>query len=316
MTPQISVIMSAYNSSDSIERAISSILDQTFSDFELIIIDDGSTDNTVEIIRSITDERIKLFQLEHSGLPTALNYGVSQANSEIIVRHDSDDWSSSDRFAQQVKYLEDDSELDLVASWHNIVGSDGTHFGLKQSATDDADLKKMLARRSPFCHGAVAVRKSALERVGGYNVAMLYSQDYDLWLRMAAEGMKFTCIPKPLYNYSITPESIAKGWYKMANAEAIRRNALQPEHLRNYAVTGVPVISKRRTASLWNYAIGSISLDDGQRGKAAKYFLRSFAGDPFFWQALVKLGIAMVPMSLANLIIRKVKSRQESTRSI
>jgi len=307
--------MSAYNSSDSIERAISSILDQTFSDFELIILDDGSTDNTVEVIHSFSDKRIKLFQLEHAGLPTALNYGISQANGEIIVRHDSDDWSSSDRFARQVKCLEDDSELDLVASWHNVVDSDGTHFGLKQTATDDAALKKMLVRRSPFCHGAVAVRKSALERVGGYDVAMLYSQDYDLWLRMATEGMKFACIPKPLYNYSITPESIAKGWYKMANAEAIRRNALQPGHLRNYSVSGVPVISKRRTASLWNYAIGSISLDDGQRGKAAKYFSRSFAGDPFFWQALVKLGIAMVPMSLANLIIRKIKSRQESTRS-
>jgi glycosyltransferase involved in cell wall biosynthesis len=307
--------MSAYNSSDSIERAISSILNQTFADFELIIIDDGSTDSTAEIIRSISDERIRFFQLEHSGLPTALNYGISQAKSEIIVRHDSDDWSSSDRFEQQVNYLEEDGELDLVASWHNVVDSDGNHFGLKQTATDDAALKKMLARRSPFCHGAVAVRKSALERVGGYDVAMLYSQDYDLWLRMAAEGMKFACIPKPLYNYSITPESIAKGWSKMANGEAIRRNAVLPEHLRNYSVSGVPAIGKRRTASLWNYAIGSISLDDGQRWKAAKYFLRSFAGNPFFWQALIKLGIATIPMRLANLIIRKVKSRQESTRS-
>jgi GT2 family glycosyltransferase len=307
--------MSAYNSSDSIERAISSILNQTFTDFELIVLNDGSTDDTEEKILSFNDERIRYFSLDHAGLPKALNYGVAQAKSEIIVRHDSDDWSSSDRFALQVKCLTDDNGLDLVASWHNVVDIDGKHFGLKQSATDDVALKKMLRRRSPFCHGAVAVRKSALERVGGYNEAMLYSQDYDLWLRMAAEGMKFACIPAPLYNYSITPESIAKGWSKMANGEAIRKNAVLPEHLRNYSVSGVPAMSERRTASLWNYAIGSISLDDGQRGKAAQYFLRSFAGNPFFWQALVKLGLAMMPMSLANSIIRKLKSRRESTSS-
>ena len=309
MAPQLSVIMSAYNSSETIERAIASILNQSFSDFELIVMNDGSTDDTEEKILSIADERIKYHPLDHSGLPRALNFGVSQAVSEIMVRHDSDDWSEPDRLARQIRCLEKDKDLALVASWHNVVDIDGKYLGLKPTASDDAAIKKMLRWRNPFCHGSVAVRKSALEQVGGYNEALLFTQDYDLWLKMAASGMKFSCIPAPLYNYSITPDSIAKGWQKLGYAKKIRLNALQPDDHQNFSVTDLSAVGKRRTEALWFYAIGSLALGDGDRRRALVYFLKSLLKNPLHWHAYLKIGAALLPAAAANLVFDLVKKR-------
>lgn len=306
--------MSAYNSSELIERAIKSILDQSFSSFELIILDDGSTDDTVEKIRSFSDERIRFFQLEHSGLPTALNYGVARSESEVIIRHDSDDWSEPDRFALQMQRLDEYDELALVASWHNVVEADGNLLGLKPTAVDDVGLKQMLARRSPFCHGSVAMRKSALAEMGGYNEALLFSQDYDLWLRMAAAKMKFACIASPLYNYSVTPESIAKGWSKLSNASAIRANAIGLESMPDFAVTGAPPIGKRRTEALWYYAVGSLALENGNRRTALLSFSRSLAKDPRFWRSAARMALTLIPRVLANRLQDAAKKRLESRK--
>ena len=169
MTPKLSVIMSAYNSSETIGRAMNSILNQSFSDFELVVLNDGSTDDTESKILSFDDDRIRYHRLDHAGLTKALNFGISEAQGAIIVRHDSDDWSESDRFAKQVEVLDGNPDVSLVSSWHNVVDVEGNYLGKKPTADNDVSLKRMLRRRNPFCHGTVAVRKSVLEAVGGYN---------------------------------------------------------------------------------------------------------------------------------------------------
>jgi len=307
MPPQLSVVMSTFNSSRTIERAIGSILNQTFSDFELIIMNDGSTDDTESKILAFTDERIKYHSLVHGGLTRALNFGVLQASAKILARHDSDDWSEPDRFGTQLRCFEEDCELSVVASWHNVVESNGRYLGLKSTATDDGGIKKMLRRRNPFCHGSTAIRKSAFEITGGYDEALLFSQDYDLWLRMAAKGSKFMCIAKPLYNYSISPESIAKGWYKLGYAKDVRHNALQPDERQKFSVDSLPEIGKRRTESLWYYAIGSLALDDGNRRRSIRYFLRCLFKNPLFLHAYFKCMMALLPTVIAQLIDRSVK---------
>lgn len=309
MAAQLSVIMSAFNSSKTIERAINSILSQSFSDFELIVLNDGSTDETEEKILSYSDERIKYHPLGHSGLTGALNFGLSLAEAEIIVRHDSDDWSEPDRLARQMRSFREDGDLSLVSSWHNVVDVNGNYLGLKPTASDDRSLKKMLRWRNPFCHGTVAVRKSSLDQVGGYNEALLFSQDYDLWLRMAAGGMKFFCIPEPLYNYSITPESIARGWLKLGYAKKIRLNALLPEDQQSFAVAALPAVGTRRTDSLWYYALGSLALDDGRRGRALAFFLKSLLINPLLWHASLKIGAALLPAAAAKRVFNIVKKR-------
>jgi glycosyltransferase involved in cell wall biosynthesis len=314
MAAKLSVIMSAYNSSETIERAITSILGQTFSDFELIVLNDGSTDETEEKVLAFSDERITYLRLEHAGLTKALNLGIAQAQGDIIVRHDSDDWSESDRFAKQVLCFENDDDLSLVASWHNVVDDEGVYLGLKSTAADDESLKSMMRWRNPLCHGSVAVRKSALEAMGGYNEQLLFSQDYDLWLRMAARGMKFACIAEPLYNYSITPDSIARGWIKLSYAKNIRQNVSEPRVSQGFAITGITAVGKRKTESLWNYALGSLALDDGRRRTAFIYFMKSLLKNPRNWHAIAKMGLALLPATVAESIFSGAKNRLEGKK--
>ena len=311
MAPKLSVIMSAYNSSETIERAMSSILDLSFSDFELVVLNDGSTDDTEAKILSFDDDRIKYHRLDHAGLTKALNFGVSLAEAEIIVRHDSDDWSEPNRFTKQVELLDSHPDLALVSSWHNVVDLEGKYLGQKPTAGDDGSLKRMLRRRNPFCHGTVMVRKSAFETVGGYNEDLLFSQDYDLWLRMAGAGIKFACIPEPLYNYSITPDSIAKGWLKLGYAKDIRRSVGDSSGQQGFAVTSLSTVGERETQSLWFYALGSLALEDGRRGRALSYFVRSVLANPLRWQAYFKAGTAFLPITLNRFIVGRVKSLME-----
>lgn len=312
MAPQLSVIMSAYNSSDTIERAVRSILDQSFTDFELIVMNDGSTDDTEAKILSYSDERIQYYKLEHAGLTRALNFGLSRAVGEIIARHDSDDWSEPERFSIQMQSFIENDECDLIASWHNVVDTAGNYLGRKRTPLDDESLKNMLTWRNPFCHGSVAIRKSVLDQVGGYNESLLYSQDYDLWVRLEASGAKFSCVPEALYNYSISPESIAKGWLKLGNQKRLRANALLPADQRKYSITQLSSVGNRRSVSLWHYAIGSLALDDGHHRRATLHFLRSLASDPLNWRALVKIGTAFLPRSGADNFYRRVKTRRGS----
>lgn len=314
MTPKLTVIMSAYNSSDTIQRAISSILSQSFSEFELIILNDGSTDDTETKIFTFLDERIKYFALDHSGLTKALNFGLSKARTNFIFRHDSDDWSEPSRFTTQMALLTENPQLGVVASWHNVVDSAGEYLGCKRIPTDDASLKRMLRWRNSFCHGSVAMRKSTIDQVGKYNESLLFSQDYDLWVRLASAGVKFACVPEALYNYSISPDSIAKGWHKLANQEHIRQNALLPISQRNYSISEIPTTGSRRTNSLWYYALGSLALDEGRRLRATRNFLRSLMKDPFEWRALLKMGTTLLPRSARNMIFGSVKRWKESVR--
>lgn len=309
--PKLSVVMSAYNSSETIERAMNSILNQTFSDFELIVLNDGSTDQTEAKILAFSDERIKYHRLDHAGLTKALNLGVSIAEGTIIVRHDSDDWSELDRFKKQAEILDENPDVAIVSSWHNVTDVEGNYLGQKPTAADDYSLKKMLRRRNPFCHGSVAVRKTAIEAVAGYNEDLLYSQDYDLWLRMAAAGFEFACIPEPLYNYSITPDSIAKGWSKLTYAKDIRNSVMEPGETDTFSVTGIAAISPRRTNSLWNYALGSLALDDGRRMQAVTYFTKSLVNLPFQSHAYLKLGAALLPGAVTGYFVRRIKAGME-----
>lgn len=294
--------MAAFNSGKTVERAINSILDQSFTDFELIILNDGSTDDTEEVVGRFSDERIRYFKLEHAGLTKALNYGLEQATGQIIARHDSDDWSESERFKLQMRCFDEDSSRDLVATWHNVVDSEGEYLGQKKTPSDHSSLIQMLRSRNPFCHGTVAVRKASLDAVGGYNESLLYSQDYDLWVRLEASGAKFYCVPAVLYNYSISPASIAKGWVKLANQKALRENALLPPDRREYSITSVPAIGHRRTQSLWHYAVGSLAVDDGRRIAAATSYIRSLTHDPLNWRALIRIGTIFIPSSGLNIL--------------
>jgi glycosyltransferase involved in cell wall biosynthesis len=184
--PKVSIVMPAYNEEKRIGRAIDSILSQSFEDFELIIINDGSSDNTENIIKEYQkkDERIILISQENSGVAKALNVGINIAKGEYIARMDADDISDKERLKIQVKFLDENPRIAMVGSWGYIVDEYKCRkLEVKLPCKYEA-IKRFLIRDNAFIHTSVMLRRSVLEEVGYYRDIRAF-EDYDLWIRIA-----------------------------------------------------------------------------------------------------------------------------------
>jgi glycosyltransferase involved in cell wall biosynthesis len=182
--PKISVIMSVYNGEKYLREAIESILNQTITDFEFIIVNDGSTDKSLEIIQSFDDERIKIINNEKNiGLTTSLNKALKEAKGEYIARQDADDISLPNRFEEQLKYFEKHSEVVLLGTMAYLIDKKEKIVG-KRVVLAKPSLKDIF-KDNPFIHGSVMFKKEIVNHLGGYNELIRYSQDYELWLRIA-----------------------------------------------------------------------------------------------------------------------------------
>lgn len=200
--PDISVLMSVFNGQKYLADAIESILAQTHSRFEFIIVDDGSRDVSREIILkyAATDSRIVPVLLEcNAGLAAALNKGLAMAKADVIARMDCDDRALPHRLATQLKHMNDLS-LDLVGSLVYRIDDKGKRFGVKKLPTDFKEIEKILPKKNCFIHPSVIFKKRLIDRVGGYSEGFLNSQDYDLWLRILPE-YKLGNVPEYLLEY-------------------------------------------------------------------------------------------------------------------
>jgi glycosyltransferase involved in cell wall biosynthesis len=181
--------MAVYNGECYLRETIDSILAQTSQDFEFLIINDGSTDSTQEIIQSYGDPRIRLVDNEHNlGLTRSLNKGLQLAKGEFIARQDGDDVSEPERLAKQVAFLETHPEVALVGTWYKEIDAQGKPISDGNLPCDYTQIRWHLLFYCPFVHSAVMLRKSAvLEKIGFYNEALSYSMDYELWQRIARD---------------------------------------------------------------------------------------------------------------------------------
>ncbi|MGG1593052.1 glycosyltransferase family 2 protein [Terribacillus saccharophilus] len=206
--PKITVLMSAYNSEKTIVLALESILSQTFEDFEIIIVNDGSTDKTLEIISSYKDKRIRIINNESNyGLIHSLNLGIKKANGDYVARMDADDIANPDRLLKQLNILEKQKDIDIVSS--NVrMFSDKFKF-IKKNTVSSASLEKLrteLLFQNRIFHPTVMIRSSLLK---GYNYLSehLYCEDYGLWQRLI-KNHKFIIQDEILLNYRMTSSSI------------------------------------------------------------------------------------------------------------
>lgn len=182
-TPVVSVIMSIYNGANYLVQAIDSILTQTFPDFEFLIINDGSTDNTRELIESYSDPRIVLINQDNMGLTKSLNKGIQLSKGEYIARMDADDISAADRLKTQVEFMEYNSDVAVCGSWVNTFGD--TDSVWRYPTTHDEICSRQLFSNT-VVHSSVMIRSSALkESKLLYDEKYLRSQDYDLWVRLS-----------------------------------------------------------------------------------------------------------------------------------
>ena len=203
-SPAISVAMSVYNGADFLAEAIESILAQSFTDFELLILNDGSTDGSGAIIDDYAkrDARIRALHQPNQGLIGALNQLIDEARAPLIARMDSDDIALPERFARQIEFLNAHPDYGVIGTWTTDIDSKGNAFPLGggDHPTSHAEFITFSEATSPLCHPSVMMRRDAVRAVGGYHRAFHHCEDYDLWLRLAHIS-KLCSLPERLLKY-------------------------------------------------------------------------------------------------------------------
>lgn len=207
---KISVILSVYNCEKYIREAVNSILQQTFRDFELIIINDYSTDSTKNIIFSFNDPRIVYIENKTNiGLTKSLNKGLSMAKGEYVARMDADDVAFPQRLEEQLKYMESYKDVALAGSFAVLIDENGSAIRKIKLPADFAALKFELLFNNALIHSTIFFRKKAIIQSGGYNEDFKCAQDYELYTRLATRSI-ITNIPKYLLKLRIHKDSISK----------------------------------------------------------------------------------------------------------
>lgn len=209
--PAISVLLPVYNGAQYLAESIDSILGQTWQDFELIIINDGSKDESQEIIQSYSDSRIRYFEHENIGLAATLNRGIGLAKGHFIARQDQDDVSAPDRFASQIGYLEANPRCGMVGTWAEIWCDRLKTERLLCHPLDNVVLQFHLVFDNPFVHSSVMLRREIFDVVGGYSTdcSRQPPEDYELWSRVA-RCCEVGNIPEILVVYREVPHSMSR----------------------------------------------------------------------------------------------------------
>ncbi|PPQ43390.1 glycosyltransferase family 2 protein [Rhodopseudomonas palustris] len=234
--PKVSVIMPVRDGERWVAEAIRSVQSQTFRDFELLVIDDGSADATPAILAeaAAADPRIFVLTQHRDGLVAGLNRGLAAARAPLIARLDADDIALPDRLARQVDYMTTHPAVVLLGGWATIVDENGQPKG-RDMRPNPNDLRATLMKKSPFIHPTVMFRAEAARRVGGYHAAFEAGEDYDFWLRLADIG-EVAILPELLIRYrehsaSVTRTRQLRQIYsaRLAKLAAAARQAGQPD---------------------------------------------------------------------------------------
>lgn len=216
--PLVSFVVLSYNYEEHIRTALRSILDQTFADFEVVVVDDRSRDGSLDSIRSFDDPRIRLIQNERNlGGSASFNRGVAAARGRWIVNLDADDWIEPDKIEIQLGAVQEDPSLDIVATWVRFVDETGDRH---PRATE---LEEIVNREHPLntvgawigtnlvCRSSTMVRRSLYTEIGGSDPDMVRAPDYELWTRALAHGYRFGTIAKHLTNYRLHTRGVTHG---------------------------------------------------------------------------------------------------------
>jgi len=213
-TPMVSVVMSVHNGMAYLSEAVESILEQTFRDFEFIVVDDGSTDDSHRLLKRYAAEDARMLvirQEKNSGVAEARNQAIARARGEFIASQDADDISLPERLEAQVAYLRQHPAVGLLGTWPEFVDAEAKPLEAARypRISDNAGLQAQLLDTNCFCAGTVMVRRHLLETVGGYDQGLAPSEDYDLWLRLA-EVTRLANVPRALYLYRQHPGSASR----------------------------------------------------------------------------------------------------------
>lgn len=199
MEPQVTVLTTVYNGMPYLKEAIESTLKQTYSDFEYLIIDDASTDDSVECILSYKDPRIRLVRNEKNlNTSDSFNKGLSLITTPYVVRLDQDDVSLPDRIKEQIEYLEKNPKISIVCSWEHVIDSNGNKvWDAKSSISNYGEfLGPILLGLCPIWHPSIAFRKKDMDKIGGFDASFARAEDFDVTARYALNRLEAAIVPR------------------------------------------------------------------------------------------------------------------------
>lgn len=206
--PEITVLLCVYNGAAHLREAIESVLFQSFTDFELLIIDDGSTDTTSDIVKSLCDRRIRSIRHDtNRGLITRLNEGLAEAAGRYIARMDADDLCHRERLDRQFQFLEGHPEVGVVGSAVRIIDATGRGRIVYQYPEEHEVIDWVMPFVCPLVHPSIMMRRDLVRSVGGYSADAVHAEDYDLWERLLPRT-RLANLPEPLLNLRKHDESV------------------------------------------------------------------------------------------------------------
>lgn len=205
--PGVSVVMAVYNGERYLADAVESTLSQSFADWELVVVDDGSTDGSSRILAeyAAADPRVVVHRQENGGMAAALNQGLDLARAPLVARLDADDLSLPGRLEQQHRFLRDHPEVGMVGGQAAIIDRNGREVAEARYPLDDKAIRDQMKRTTAFVHSSVMIRREVLDRTGGYRSQFDSAEDLDLWLRVA-ERAQLAHLPEKVAAYRIHPE--------------------------------------------------------------------------------------------------------------
>lgn len=211
MKELVSVILPVYNAEKFLHDSLNSVINQSYSNLEIIVIDDGSTDNSLSIIKGFNDKRIKIISRENKGLIYSLNEGLNIAKGNYIARMDADDIARSDRIETQLKFLLKNKGVSVVGSYANLIDENGVNIGIKKKPSYDLIIKTICFFGSPFIHPTVMFNKLLIQEQLYYSNEFIHAEDYELWSRLVVcEKFKFFNIKDTLLDYRIVATSVSR----------------------------------------------------------------------------------------------------------
>jgi glycosyltransferase involved in cell wall biosynthesis len=302
--PKVSVLMSVYNGDRYVKEAINSILNQTFTNFEFIIIDDGSTDRTLEILTTYTekDDRIRLASGENRGLTKTLNEMLSQSKGDFIARIDADDIALPERFDKQLQFLQQNTDVVCVGSSLDWIDEKGRFIAHCSMPEGNEELQQlMLGGISMLHHPCAMFRRLAALQVGGYDETLKTSADLDLWLKLGEIG-RLANLPETLMLYRLHPRSITNAKQVQQSNDALA--ACQ----RAWKRRGIKGTFIRQPADhLWQYDFwlrsGWNNALSGEQAAARRCGQRAIALKPWGRSGWKLLLASLIPSRLGSKLV-------------
>lgn len=214
----ISIILPVFNGEKYLRNCIESILNQNFQQFELLVINDGSVDNSEKIIKEFEDPRVKYFGKSNTGLSDSLNYGISKSNFELICRIDQDDLMRPDRLVKQYEYMKENNSKFAVCTFATMIDGNGRIVGKLKPPKDENWIQFQINFENRFIHSGIMFRKSVLRQLGGYstNIDLQPPEDFELWSKaLKAYPYSIGILPEYLTFYRVSDNSMSRKHPKM-----------------------------------------------------------------------------------------------------